>query len=506
MGNGTIVSWLGTLAMNGPLILGAYWLAGSGFRQPAGPGRGLATAVLAWTWATLGLMVLGTAGWLTLGPLTAWSLLGLGLGLAVRRQRGRGPVGREDASEDWSWIEALALGLVLAPCVVLGTRALLGPVKVVSDGPIYHLYFAIRWWKAGDLRLVPVPFGESAAPYFPGVGDLWFTWLTIGWGGDRLAKIGQVPFFVLAALAAWELCRRLGAGRAATAVALGWFLTVMPLVLYAVEPNVDTIFLAGYLLAAYEFVRYGTDPSAGTETLALGALAAGGAWGTKPTGIVFVPPLLVVAAGIVLWRQRDGRTRRRHLTCLLLLPAVMVGFWYGRNAWWTGNPLYPLDVSALGWVGWYDPSVMSHSRYYIPRAEWRALVDILLAVLDPRMTPFWLAAVLGAWAIGRPRDRATDGSGCSACWRSATSPCTGWWCRIARSSDSSCRRSGWRACLWPGCWIETGFSAGWGWFFWLCMSSRRKGGLSPMVVFRRPGTSTRWFPTPCPRSSCWGRP
>ena len=43
---------------------------------------------------------------------------------------------------------------------------------------------------------------------------------------------------------------------------------------------------------------------------------------------------------------------------------------------------------------------MRFSAYYLPITEWRALVDILLAVVDPRLAPLWLAALAGAWAIG----------------------------------------------------------------------------------------------------------
>ena len=53
-----------------------------------------------------------------------------------------------------------------------------------------------------ELDLIAAPFGENAATYFPVVGDLWFTWLMVGLGGERLAKIGQTPFLALAALAA----------------------------------------------------------------------------------------------------------------------------------------------------------------------------------------------------------------------------------------------------------------------------------------------------------------
>ena len=56
----------------------------------------------------------------------------------------------------------------------MGMRSLLLPVKVVSDGPIYHLWFAARWWQDGALELIAAPFGDNVVTYFPAVGDLWF--------------------------------------------------------------------------------------------------------------------------------------------------------------------------------------------------------------------------------------------------------------------------------------------------------------------------------------------
>jgi hypothetical protein len=94
----------------------------------------------------------------------------------------------------WGWDAVLCLALVLTAALVHGMPSLLQGVKVVSDGPIYHLYFAARWWKAGRLILVAAPFGENAATYFPANGDLWFTWLMAAWGGDGLAKVGQARF------------------------------------------------------------------------------------------------------------------------------------------------------------------------------------------------------------------------------------------------------------------------------------------------------------------------
>jgi hypothetical protein len=394
-----------TLLLNTPLGLAAWWVARFGFRQPAGLPRGLAAATLAWTWATLGMEVLGPVGLLTRGPLLTWVVLGLAIGGWLRWRNRDEPATSRAIEEPWGWDATLAVALVVWAALILGIRSLVGPVKAVSDGPIYHLYFAARWWKAGRLFLVAAPFGETVVSYFPAVGDLWFTWLMVGWGGDRLAKIGQTPFLLSAALAAFGMARRLGAGVGAAVVAAAWFAASTPVLLFNFEANVDSILVAGYLLAAFFFLRYALgDGEIGT--LALGGLAAGGALGTKPTGVVFVPVLLALAALAVLVRRCTTRYKWRALLVLAATPLVMAGSWYGRNAWQTGNPLYPLQVQVLGRVilpGWYASDVMRLSQYFIPVDDFGAMSDIVLSVLDPRQAPVWALALAGAWAWGRSR-------------------------------------------------------------------------------------------------------
>ena len=195
--------------------------------------------------------------------------------------------GDDDGPAGWDAIVSLALVLVLAEMFVI--PSLFSAVKVVSDGPIYHLYFAARWWKAGRLILVASPFGENAAPYFPANGDLWFTWLMATWGSETLAKAGQAPFLLVAGASAYGCARLLAAGRSASMIATCWFVSATPLVLYSFEANVNTIFVAGYLLAAYFFLRYAR-ADGGSTALVLGALAAGGALGTKAVSSCSCPP------------------------------------------------------------------------------------------------------------------------------------------------------------------------------------------------------------------------
>ena len=252
------MEWIWTVVLNAGLGLAAYGVARFRLRQPAGLVRTLAAAVLAWGWLTIGVEILGAIGWLDRGPLLGWVAAGLvvalGCWLFGRNEPTAGLT--PGPSAPWTWEEFVSLGLVLWAAATLWGPAILWPVKVVSDGPIYHLYFAARWWKADRLDLIAAPFGETAATYFPAVGDLWFTWLIVGFGGERLAKVGQAPFLALAALAAVALARRLGAGRPASVLAAVWFIASTPLFLFSFEPNVDTIFVAGYVLSAYFFARH----------------------------------------------------------------------------------------------------------------------------------------------------------------------------------------------------------------------------------------------------------
>ena len=136
--------------------------------------------------------------------------------VAPRSRPGRTP---DKGESPIGWDAVISLALVLIAAMLFAIPSLLAAVKVVSDGPIYHLYFAARWWKAGRLILVAAPFGENAATYFPANGDLWFTWLMASWGGDSLAKIGQAPFLLLAGAAAYGCARSLGIGRSASLIA-----------------------------------------------------------------------------------------------------------------------------------------------------------------------------------------------------------------------------------------------------------------------------------------------
>ena len=140
-------------------------------------------------------------------------------------------------------------------------------------------------------------------------------------------------------------------------------------------------------MAAYFFLWRFALRRRDTAACCLGGLAAGAALGTKSVGVVFVPPLLCLAVRDDLCTAVASPSQiRRGPRSSWLAPVVSGGFWYVRNALLTGNPLYPLELEILGrrvLTGWYLPEAMHTSPYYLPVTDWRALGDILFAVLDP---------------------------------------------------------------------------------------------------------------------------
>jgi hypothetical protein len=404
----TVIAPFVGIAANSLLALGSYGIAGPGLGQPRGLPRWLASAVIFWTATTIGVELLSAIGAIGTYPILLWSSLIAAAGLATWWLRPADPDKNSTiADAPIGWDATISLALILTAALWFAIPSLLAAVKVVSDGPIYHLYFAARWWKAGRLILVAAPFGENAATYFPANGDLWFTWLMASWGGDTLAKAGQAPFLLVAGASAYGCARLFGASRSASTTAACWFVSCTPLVLFSFEPNVDTIFVAGYLLAVYFFLRYAR-ADGGMPALVLGALAAGEALATKPTAIVFVPPLLALVLVGLLIQAAPWRKRLWRIATVAIVPLATGGYWFLRDAWLTGNPVYPLDVRVMGralWAGWYGPDAMRTSPYYLPIGQLGALADIVLAVLDPRLAPLWLAAVAGAWAVGNPRAR-----------------------------------------------------------------------------------------------------
>jgi len=299
---------------------------------------------------------------------------------------------------DWQSAPALvALALSVWAALVYLSMAVLLPVEPVSDAPIYHLFFAARWWRDGSLGLIPTPFGEEGATYFPANGNLWLTWLMATGSDSPIVKAGQWPFLVLGAIALYGIARRARAP---------WPAAIFPAVVWATLPivliqssiaNIDLMWTAFYLAAVYFLLAWIEDERTGTPvSMLFFALASGIVIGSKSVGAVFVVLLLPVAAR-VLWRRERALKHAVTLCLGLLLPS---GYWYVRNIWITGNPVYPLQLSMFGRVladGWYTTAAMDSTAYHVPRAAWQVFIARLVLVLGATAFFIVITSLASGW-------------------------------------------------------------------------------------------------------------
>jgi hypothetical protein len=251
------------------------------------------------------------------------------------------------------------------------------------DSLSYHLFFPARWLQAQHLFVIPTPFSDEAQAYQPVNGELWFLFLMVPFHGDLLARIGQFPFYMLAAVSAYALARRLGV-TAAHAMYAPALLSIAPVVVdQAVGANVDLIFAAMFLAS----LCLGIDAAERNtrRDWALWGVAVGLFLGTKYLALVYLPAALLVPF--------VRRVRRR---ALWAVPGVVAfgAVWYVRNWVLAGSPTYPASLSLAGIAighGAYSRHAMLQS--YAHATSVRLLVVSLVHAFG---TPFFFVAGPGA--------------------------------------------------------------------------------------------------------------
>ncbi|MBI4497508.1 MAG: glycosyltransferase family 39 protein [Chloroflexi bacterium] len=225
----------------------------------------------------------------------------------------------------------LALAVLLAALLLAAlVKALMPPAAPDAIG--YHLGVPRLYLEAGGIQ--PLPLMSRA--YFPFTVEMLYL-VGLAAGTDIFAQLLHFALAVMTGLVALLLARRLdrgAGGLAAAAVVSTPAVAVMATWAYA-----DLGWTFFQVVAFYACFRWWeTDDR---RWLLLGGVVAGLALGSKYLALhllVALPPLLVVA-GLV--RRRSLRVLAQDLGAFVI-PAVLVASpWYLKNAWWTGNPVYP---------------------------------------------------------------------------------------------------------------------------------------------------------------------
>ena len=364
----------------------AFWLTGIlvglssvrierlGFRPASRTDRIIRTVVIAFALIVLCGLLLGSAGWIG----RAAYLVFFGICFAVSMIV---PPPRESPSPMTGGAPgSRTVFAIVAPILVFIVTVGIGHLPLRYDSLNYHLYFPAQWLQAGQISIVPTPFGDEAPAYAPSNSELYFLSLMLPFHGDLLARVGQFPFYLLIALAQYALARRAGARPENAIYPAAFFLLARPVVEEAVGADVDLIFTALFVCAVY-LGCIAVQTNARNDWIMWGA-AAGSCCGTKYVSLVYVPVLLLIAL------MRGPRLR-----ALWAVPgvAVLALPWYVRNWTVAGSPIYPSSLTLAGRTlarGAFTHGAMVNSLFHV--ADFRLFAVVAGHAFGTSLLLLWI--------------------------------------------------------------------------------------------------------------------
>lgn len=285
------------------------------------------------------------------------------------------------AQNFWSWSER-SLAIVISLFVVCTLWASILPPHDF-DVREYHLQVPKEWYRSGQISFLPHNvYGNmpllAEAPTILAM-NLWRSDLD-WWYGALTGKLLMAFASTLAAGSVYFIARRLSLGRLSSLIATAIYVS-HPWVLHVSIGGLNDGVLASFAILTLHALLL--DASI-TKRAIFAGLSAGMACCCK------YPALALVLFPALVWLVRDAllvkhstkdikhflgdyslaewRTAAMSIAIFLAATLVTIGPWYGKNVYFTGNPVYPLAGSFFGTPPLDDEAIGRWERaHQVPR-------------------------------------------------------------------------------------------------------------------------------------------
>lgn len=247
----------------------------------------------------------------------------------------------------------------------------------------YHLLGPKEYWLEGRITFLPHNV-YTTFPFFTEMFSLlgmivlddWFT-------GGLAGQVVLCCFGSATALAVGRLGTRLFGQRAGWLAAFVYLTTPWTYRLSTI-PYVEGALLF-YAVMAIAAARAPSRPGL------LAGIYSGSAMACKYPGLILS---VLPAAGFLVFRNPKGW--RRGSVFFLMGISLAVGPWLVRNAYWTGNPVYPLLQRHLGGSGWSEERIERFDRAH--RASEYSLPLLLANAREIAVESDWQSGLVFAFA------------------------------------------------------------------------------------------------------------
>lgn len=332
------VSWFDIMIMpvwllaSGVLVRAAWRLSRVMFSTDAMLQHAVHTIVLAWAGIVLPAFALGSLGVLT--PLSLMAIVVAEAGFVLRFARPRAERRAKSDGALWTWLWGAWLAM-WAGSVIVG-----GLLEYPSDfdSMMYHIPLVDQWLQARSLYAP-----DATMWYNPSNNELIELWIVGPFSGDFLVSLSNLPAATLFGLGTVELGRGV-ALRMPTAQLAGFAAVANFVVSRQLTDNENDVAVAGLFVATLGYAfRHVRDADRGS--LALACISSGLLAGVKYYALGYAA--IVVAATIVLAALRGGRRGAVRGAGMAIVGLSLFGaYWYLRNAWVTGQPIFPRALFA----------------------------------------------------------------------------------------------------------------------------------------------------------------
>lgn len=273
----------------------------------------------------------------------------------------------------------------------------------------YHLTAVASWYQAGKIFMLTVPdiwnhaeiihsMTSAQLAYHMSVAGFWYNvypmnselislWNIIFLGNDTIVDLTQLPFSIMGVVAIYSLARKLGLRERLSAIAGLMFLVTPIVIIQSKTAYVDITFGVMIITAAnflMGFMKYKSKYYALMVTITSGIVL-----GTKSSGVAFSILFILLILVIDYWNNKDEYSIKRFSALVSItgsLTLLLGGFWYLRNFYYFGNPIYPYIVKIGGLtifngLGTVDGLIMMHNtpREYIKSSN---LTNIISSWLE----------------------------------------------------------------------------------------------------------------------------
>lgn len=308
-----------------------------------------------------------------------------------------------------------ALVWLIATALCLGQVVLYGVLRLPEDfdALAYHIPLIDHWIQSHSL-CTP----QSAAWFVGGNWEVVGLWFAAPFSGDFLVGLANVPFVLLWVVGVFRFAEAMGLARPWNHIAAMGSTLTLPLWYQTAEAANDLAVVAYFVASANYCVRYLSRHR--LVDLVFFGVSVGLLAGVKHFAVGYA---IVSLAIFILFSLSSGRSRAvKELALCVGLSVLCGGYWYLRNWWHTGLPLFPLqatpDGESLGYPSLWQSTLLGNGDPKVPRlalaAVWKmsGVWQVLAVVVTPGLLLYFLGK--GIAVSLRRKDPPSDITVCSA--------------------------------------------------------------------------------------------